>query len=146
MCMSAAGFVLVLGFGAMLHLTTTCNNNNSHLYSEIYYEHAICHLNQLFLHKSPGNGFQRRTFLFLWVPKLSKCLSHGSSHLTPQALLLSQENLLQTESVYTAQEACIVADHIYTEAEAIWRSMVTRPVCLGVGHPFRAYDNIFITV
>jgi hypothetical protein len=33
----------------------------------------------LCLHQSSGHGFHRRTFPFLWVPKLSPCLSQSNS-------------------------------------------------------------------
>jgi hypothetical protein len=35
-----------------------------------------------------GNGFQRRTFPFLWVPQLSPCLSFSISRLTYSRLIL----------------------------------------------------------
>jgi hypothetical protein len=39
------------------------------------------------LHQSSGNGFQKRTFPFLWISELSPCLTHSNSRLTHQPAL-----------------------------------------------------------
>jgi hypothetical protein len=44
------------------------------LYSSLHRHLSL--LSLLCLHPFSGNGFQRRTFPFLWVPELSKCLSY----------------------------------------------------------------------
>jgi hypothetical protein len=63
------GVWIVIGF--IEHCSA---NANSH--SQIHYSTYFSLLSLLCLHQFSGNGFQRRTFPFLWVPELSPCLSY----------------------------------------------------------------------
>jgi hypothetical protein len=69
------GSRMVTGF-THLQLVTTINRKSLRIYtvySSLYY--ALNLFKLLCLHQSSGNGFQRQTFHFLWVPKLSPCFS-----------------------------------------------------------------------
>jgi hypothetical protein len=69
---------------------------------------------------SSGNGFQRWAFFLFRVPELFTCFRHNNSHLTPKQQLLSEEDLLQTESLYVTEEGSVfrnwsaVAPSVYT--------------------------------
>jgi hypothetical protein len=56
------------------------------LYRSVSHTHTHTHTHtSVFnhgLHRSSGNGFQRRTFPFLWVPELSPCYIYIRSRLT----------------------------------------------------------------
>jgi hypothetical protein len=69
------GFGLVIGFTEHLWTITTSNYStiaNSHMHTQ----HVLSLLSLLCLHQSFGNSFQWRMFPFLWIPKLSECLSY----------------------------------------------------------------------
>jgi hypothetical protein len=55
---------------SLLHVTITVQGSTQ---STIHYGTQVSLLSLLCLHKSSGNGFQRRTFPFLWVAELSPC-------------------------------------------------------------------------
>jgi hypothetical protein len=73
--MSVTEFRLVIGFIKHLQNVTTSNYSaiaNSHTL-HFTRAHSSLLLSLLCLHQSlPGNGFQKWTFLFLWVPELSQ--------------------------------------------------------------------------
>jgi hypothetical protein len=70
-----ARFGLVIRFTEHLQLVTKSNNNSSWIYT-VYNSlwHALGLISPLCFHQSFGNGFQRRTYSFLWDPELSSCL------------------------------------------------------------------------
>jgi hypothetical protein len=59
---------LILWYNSWLHFTDHCRKHTNVL------SHDLC--------QSSGNGFQRRTFLFLWALELLPCLSHRNPLLT----------------------------------------------------------------
>jgi hypothetical protein len=72
------GLGLTIQFIAHLYtqLVTTSNCSAiANLHSAIHHSTCLSHLSLLYLHQFSGNGFQQWMFPFLWVPKLSLCLS-----------------------------------------------------------------------
>jgi hypothetical protein len=80
-CISAivAGFGLIIGFIEHLYTQLVTTSNFSAIanpHSAIQYSTNVSLLSLLYPHQSSGNGYQRRTLLFLWVLELSPCLSY----------------------------------------------------------------------
>jgi hypothetical protein len=66
---------MVLGFAEHLQIVTTSNYSAiANSYTPLSLQHVLSLLSLLCLQQYSGNGFQRRTFPFLWVPELSPCL------------------------------------------------------------------------
>jgi hypothetical protein len=73
------------GFTKYLQIVTTSNYNttaNSH--TAIQYRKHLNLLSLLCLHQFYGNGFQRRTFPFLWFPEPQLPVSNSNSWTTEQ--------------------------------------------------------------
>jgi hypothetical protein len=82
-------------------------------------------LSLLYIHPSSGNVFQRRTFPFLWVPRLSLWLIYSRFSTNWFTNQLSATQL---------------------KIKFMLQPTVGRPVCLGVRRPSGAHDQICITV
>jgi hypothetical protein len=84
---------------AFTKLAITSNNNSSWIYT-VY--NSLCHaLSILCFHWSSGNGFQRRTFSFFFVPERFSCPSHvnlANSHITTIFLNESHSRLKDVSS------------------------------------------------
>jgi hypothetical protein len=73
-------FGLVTGFVRHFQLVSASNHNSSRFYTvynlQWHAQSLLCH------HQSYGNGFQRQTFVLLWVSKLPPWLSHSNFRLS----------------------------------------------------------------
>jgi hypothetical protein len=140
------GFGLVTGFIGHLQLVNTGNINSSWVctvYSSLW--HALSILNLLCLHQSSGNGFQRQTISFLWVSKLTSCLSYSNSQLTNSQQLYSHPRLnLYTPFEKEVSSQTAEQDVCQVNAKVILLPTVSLSVCLGVRNPPRTSDHFFL--
>lgn len=100
------GFRLVTRFTGHLQLTAINNNNSPQIYA-VYDSlwHALSVLSLLCPNQSSGNAFQWQTFLFLWIPELSPCLSSRNSYITTtfsRRLLILYQLACPTNSCHNA--------------------------------------------
>jgi hypothetical protein len=110
----------------------------SHNYMDLHHlEFTTPRLQQCY-----GDGFQRRTCPFLWLPDLSRYLiQHFScNYYTTTALSLRSTEI----SVYVTGEGRHFSSLLF--GKVMLRSTVSRPVCLGVRHPCKTYYQIHVSV
>jgi hypothetical protein len=91
-------FGLTIGFTGLLQLLTASNSNIPWIYKVYnWLQDTLYVFSVSCLHNSTGKCFQWLTPL-LWVPELPPWLSHRSSQLTPQQLVHSRQDSLQSSA------------------------------------------------